>query len=109
MLRQLLAGLALAALVSTSTVSAHDQFRIVGTIVKFDKWRLDVETSYGETFLFLLQQSTPIWRDKKPATAKELKVGGSVVVEVSADSLYDEDRFIVSVTLVPPIRPKRTK
>ena len=77
--------------------------------MKFEQWRLDVETPYGETFLFRLQEYTPIWRDKKPVTAKELKVGGSVVVDVSADSLYDEDRFIVSVTLVPPIRPKRTK
>lgn len=109
MLRKLFGGLALAALVSTSTVSAHEQFRVIGKIVKFEKWRLDVETRYGETFLFPLQEYTPIWRDKKPVTAKELKVGGSVVVDVSADSLYDDDRFIISVTLVPPIPRTRTK
>ena len=109
MLRKLLGGLALAALVSTSTVSAHEQFRVIGKIVKFENWRLDVETSYGETFRFLLHEYTPIWRDKKPVTAKELKVGGSVVVDVSADSLYDDDRFIVGVTLVPPIPPKGKK
>jgi hypothetical protein len=109
MLRTLLGSLALAALVSTSPVSAHDQFRVIGKIVKFENWRLNVETSYGEPFSFLLSEYTPIWRDKKPVTAKELKVGGSVVVDVSADSLYDDDRFIIGVTLVPPIPAKRGK
>jgi hypothetical protein len=77
--------------------------------VKFEKWQLEVETPYGETFFFRLQEYTPIWRDKKPVTAKELKVGGSVFVDVSADSPYDDDRFIVGVTLVPPIAAQRAK
>ena len=109
MLRKLLGSLALAALVSTSMVSAHEQFRVIGKIVKFENWQLGVETSYGETFVFRIHEYTPIWRDKKPVTAKELKVGGSVFVDVSADSLYDDDRFIVGVTLVPPIPPKGKK
>jgi hypothetical protein len=109
MLRNLFGALALVALVSTSTVSAHEQFRVIGKIESFDKWQLEVKTAYGETFFFLLQEYTPIWREKKMVTAKEIKVGGSVVVDVSADSLYDHDRFIVSVTLVPPIPPKKAK
>ena len=109
MLRKLLGSLALAALVSTSMVSAHEQFRVVGKIVKFENWQLAVETSYQETFVFRIHEYTPIWRDKKPVTAKELKVGGSVFVDVSAESLYDDDRFIVGVTLVPPIPPKGKK
>jgi hypothetical protein len=109
MLRTLLGILALVAFVSTSTVSGHEQFRVIGKIVKFDNWQLDVETQYSETFRFHLSEYTPIWRDKKPVTAKELKVGGSVFVDVSADSLYDDDRFIVGVTLVPPIPAKGKK
>lgn len=109
MLRKLLGVLALAALVSTAMVSAHEQFRVIGKIVTFDKWQLEVITADGETFFFLLQEYTPIWREKKLVTAKEIKVGGSVFVDISADSLYDHDRFIVSVTLVPPIPPKKAK
>jgi hypothetical protein len=108
MLRKLLGMVALVGLLSTP-LSAHEQFRIVGKIVKFDKMRLDVETPYGETFLIRLQEYTPIQRDKKRVTAKELKVGGSVVVDVVGDTPYDADILVVSVTLVPPIAPKRAK
>lgn len=109
MLRKLLGGLAVMALVSTSTVAAHEQFRIIGKIVKFENWRLDVETADGETFVFPLHEHSVIWRDKKRVTTKELRVGGSVFVDISADSPYDADRFIVGVTLVPPLVPKGGK
>src|SRR5687768_607090 len=46
-------------------VSAHEVFRIIGTIVKFENWRLDVKTADGEIFLIQLQEYTPIERDKK--------------------------------------------
>jgi hypothetical protein len=109
MLRKLLGGLAVMALVSTSTVAAHEQFRIIGKIVKFENWRLDVETADGETFVFPLHEHSVIWRDKTRVTAKELRVGRSVFVDVSADSLYDADRFIVGVTLIPSLAPKGGK
>ncbi len=109
MLRKLLGGLAVVALVSTSAVAAHEQFRIIGKIVKFENWRLDVETANGETFVFPLHEHSLIWRDKRRVTAKELRAGGSVFVDISADSPYDADRFIVGVTLVPPLAPKAGK
>lgn len=50
-MRRIFAIVALGALLSSTMVSAHEVFRIVGTIVKFEKWRLDVKTADGEMFL----------------------------------------------------------
>jgi hypothetical protein len=107
--RRILAIVALGALLSSTMVSAHEVFRIVGTIVKFEKWRLDVKTADGEMFLILLQEYTPIERDKKRVTAKELKAGVGVVVEVVGDTPYDTDRYVASVTVVPSSSVARQK
>jgi hypothetical protein len=109
MLRKVMSIVAVAVLFLSGMVSAHENFRIIGTIVKFENWRLDVKTRDGETFGITLQQSTPIQRDKKWVTSKELKVGRSVVVDVMGDTLYDTDLYVSRVTLVPPIAPARTK
>lgn len=100
---------ALAALLSSTMVSAHEVFRIVGTVVKFEKWRLDVTTADGETFLIQLQEYTPIERDKKRVTTKELKAGVGVVVEVVGDTPYDADRYVASVTVGPSSTVARQK
>ena len=92
---------ALGAVLSSTMASAHEVFRIVGTIVKFEKWRLDVKTNDGEMFLIQLPEYTPIQRDKKRVTAKELKAGVGVIVEVVGDTPYDADRYVTSVTVVP--------
>ena len=99
----------LVAPLSSTTLSAHEVFRVVGTIVKFEKWRLDVKTNDGEVFLIQLQEYTPIQRDKKRVTAKELKAGVGVVVEVVADTPYDADRYVASVTVVPSSTVARQK
>jgi hypothetical protein len=108
-MRELLGTVLLAIVFSSTALSAHETFRIIGKIVKFENWELEVYTRDQETFRFKLQDYTPIERDKKPVSAKELKAGASVVVDVSADSPYDADRFIIKVTLVPPITPRRAK
>lgn len=108
-MRRIFAIVALGALLSSTMVSAHEVFRIVGTIVKFEKWRLDVKTADGEMFLIQLQEYTPIERDKKRVTAKELKAGVGVIVEVVGDTPYDADRYVASVTVVPSSTVARQK
>jgi hypothetical protein len=83
------------------SVNAHEQFRIIGKIVKFEKLQLVVDTAYSERFVLNLQEGTPIQRDKKRVSAKELKAGRSVVVDVSGDTLYDDNLFVIAVMLVP--------
>ena len=100
-MRQILGIVTFAVLSSPMLLSAHDQFRIVAKIEKFEKLQLVVTSNYGERFVLQLQGGTLIQRNKKRVPATELKAGRSVVVDVSADTLYDDDLFVIAVTLVP--------
>jgi len=100
-MRHILGIVVFAALFGAVVLSAHEQFRIVGKIVKFEKLQLEVTTNYGERFLLRLQEGTLIERNKKRVPATELKAGRSVVVDVSGDTLYDDHLFVISVMLVP--------
>ena len=108
-MRKMFAIVVLAAMLSSTMLSAHEVFRIVGTIVKFEKFRLDVKTADGEMFLIQLQEYTPIQRDKTRVTSKELKAGVGVVVEVVADTPYDADRYVAGVTMIPSRTVARQK
>ena len=101
-MRQVLGIVTVAVLSGAVMLNAHDQFRIVGKIVKFERLQLDVTTNYGD-FLLQLQQGTPIQHNEKRVPATELKAGRSVVVDVSGDTLYDDDLFVIAVTLVPSL------
>jgi hypothetical protein len=102
-MRRILLGILTFAVVMSDAVSlgAHDQFRIIGNIVKFEKLQLVVDTAFSERFVLNLQEGTLVQRDKKRVPATELKVGRSVVVDVSGDTLYDDNLFVIAVTLVP--------
>ena len=101
--------IAAALLIGAATPSAHEQFRIVGTIVKFQDLSLEVKSRTGEPFTIKLQESTLVQREKKRVPQTELKAGRAVVVDIMADTLYDEDALVISVTLVPPIPPAKAK
>jgi hypothetical protein len=103
MMRPILLGIVMFAVVMSDAVSlrAHEQFRIIGKIVKFEKLQLIVDTAFSERFVLNLQEGTLVQRDKKRVPATELKVGRSVVVDVSGDTLYDDNLFVIAVTLVP--------
>lgn len=102
-MRRILLGILTFAVVMSDAVSlgAHDQFRIIGNIVKFGKLQLVVDTAFSERFVLNLQEGTLMQREKKRVPATELKVGRSVVVDVSGDTLYDDNLFVIAVTLVP--------
>ena len=103
MIRLIPLGILMFAVVMSNAASlgAHEQFRIIGTIVKFEKLQLVVDTAYSERFVLNLQEGTLVERDKKRVPVTELKVGRSVVVDVSGDTLYDDNLFVIVVMLVP--------
>ena len=96
-------------LLGTTPLGAHEQFRIVGTIVTFQDRSLVVKVRTGELFTIELQKSTVVRREKERVPQTELKAGRSVVVNIMADSLYDEDPFVLSVTLVPETAPSKAR
>jgi hypothetical protein len=89
-------------LAGMSPLSAHDTFRIIGTITKADQYVVEVKTKEGEIVTVRLDTGTSISRDSKKADVFELKTGGSIVVDALGDSVYDlvalDVRIVRSIT-----------
>ena len=81
-------------------LGAHEQFQVEGTIVTFDDRSLVVKSRTGESFTFQLQKSTVVRRQRERVPQSELRTGRTVTVAIMADSLYDENPFVLSVTLM---------
>jgi len=63
---------------------AHDEVRVIGTVMKKQDTAIQVKTAAGKTFSIAINKETKISRDKKKADATELKTGVSVVVDALA-------------------------
>jgi hypothetical protein len=87
--------------IGVATISAHDQFRIIGTLTKAQPTSLEVRTKEGKTVFVELNRETLISRDRKKAEFGDLKTGGSVVIDALGDT-YD-DLVALEVRIVPPI------
>jgi hypothetical protein len=102
----LLAALVAAALVSR-VVSAHDEFRFVGTVVALDLGKNRFAMKFTEhdktevTVTIAFTAKTEITRDKKPVPRAQLKPGSSVVVDALGDD-YD-NLEAVTIRIVPKI------
>ena len=88
--------------VASTPLSAHDEIRVIGTILKPEASSLEVKTKDGQIVSIKLDNGTFISRDRKKADISELKVGGNVVIDAWGDSLADavalEVRFVPSIT-----------
>ena len=91
-----------ALLISDGPLGAHEQFFIEGTIVTFEDRSLVVKNRTGESFTVQLHKSTVVRRERERVPQSELRTGRSVTMRIMADSLYDDDPFVLSVTLMPP-------
>lgn len=89
-------------LASTIPVSAHVNFRIIGTIVTITDTTLAVkQTRDGKTISMAMDPKTlVVLRAKKKVPLTELKVGLSVVVGACGDKL--EELEAVEVRIVAP-------
>jgi hypothetical protein len=90
-----------ALLITGTSLSAHDKYRIVGTVAKANGTTLDVkQTKDGKTITMDMTDKTVVTRDKKKVGRAELKTGLNVVVDALGDSLDELD--VVEVRIVPP-------
>lgn len=100
MIRITVAAVLAALVLSVASLSAHDNYRIIGTVVKLAGTTLDVkQTKDGQTVSMEVTKTSRVTRDKKKVTTAELKAGIHVVVDARGDSLLDLD--IVEVRIVP--------
>lgn len=81
------------------SVWAHDDYRIIGTVLKVSAGKLDVKQARdGKTISMKTDHDTIVTRDKKKVSNAELKVGTSIVVDARGDSL--QDLLVVEVAIV---------
>jgi hypothetical protein len=84
----------------STTASAHDDYRIIGTVERVTVNALDVkQTKDGKIISMQMDRETIVTRDKTKVDRAELKTGLNVVVDARGDSL--EDLAVVEVRLVP--------
>jgi hypothetical protein len=96
----IIAVFAMFALGSAST-SAHDEFRIIGTVARHENSTLQVKNREGKTISVRLDKQTVITRDKKKVPPAELRTGLSVVVDAYGDT--EDDSLALEIRIVPPI------
>ena len=102
MTRRLVIAVTMAALVLiVPSAWAHEEYRIIGTVLKLSTDRLDVkQTKDGKTISMLTDHLTIYTRDKKKVKRADLKVGTNVVVDGIGDAI--EDLLVLEVKIVPP-------
>lgn len=80
---------------------AHDEYRIIGTIVVRQDSKLEVKSKEGKMFSVKMDGETLVYRDNKKVDVAELRAGRHVVVDARGDNLADllavEVRIIASL------------
>jgi hypothetical protein len=95
-----IAGVFALVALSTGVASAHNSYRLIGTITKVGPKRLELkQTKDGRRISVDIADTTTLSRDKKKITVAELKVGQDVAVDATGDSL----QFLVAtqIRIVP--------
>jgi hypothetical protein len=88
--------------VGVMPLSAHDDFRIIGTLEKHQDSTIAVKKNTGQTVSIKIDKQTAITQDNKKVDATALKVGQSLVVDAYGDK--EDDSLAVTIRIVPPIR-----
>ena len=88
-------------LVGASVVSAHEDLRVIGTLMKVQNSNIEVKNKAGKTISIRLDKQTEISQDKKKVDVTELKVGRSLVVDAYGDS--EQDLLALEIRIVPAI------
>ena len=88
--------------VGVMPLSAHDDFRIIGTLEKRQDSTIAVKKNTGQTVSIRIDKQTAITQDSKKVDATALKVGQSLVVDAYGDR--EDDSLAVTIRIVPPIR-----
>lgn len=100
MIRATVSAVLAALILSVASPAAHDNYRIIGTVVKLAGTTLDVkQTKDGKTISMEMTKTSRVTRDKKKVAVAEVKPGVSVVVDARGDSILDLD--VVEVRIVP--------
>ena len=106
MQKRLIVALCALVLAATAMASAHDRYRIVGTVTKLTADEITVKQLKDNALVEMdIDQNTRVTRDGKAAKKADVKVGGSVVIDALGDSILD--LVVLEIRLVPAIPPAK--
>jgi hypothetical protein len=95
-------SLVLAAMMLTiGLVRAHEDFRVIGTLITQQESSIEVKSRDGKTTSIKLDKQTVITRDNQAVDAAALAVGQSVVVDAYGDTA--DGSLALEIRIVPPI------
>lgn len=80
---------------------AHNEYRIIGTIVLWKDAQLEIKSREGKMVSIAVTGETVVYRDNKKVNAAELKAGHHVVVDALGDSYRDLEA--VEVRIIPSL------
>lgn len=93
---------AFAALALTANyASAHEEFRVIGTLASSTETQIQVRDRDGKTLSIAINKETVITKDRAQVDASALTTGNSVVVDALGDS--EADLLAIEIRIVPPI------
>jgi hypothetical protein len=103
MKRSALTALIIAAVLACAApLSAHEKYRVVGTVVKITAAQINVKQIKDNAVLEIdIDKKTKVTRDNKPVAFSQIKVGGSVVVDGLGDDIFGLQA--IEIRLVPSI------
>lgn len=85
-----------------ATLSAHDRYRIVGTVTKITADEITVKQAKDGALVEMdHDKNTKVVRDSKALKISDVKVGASVVIDALGDSILD--LVVLEIRLVPAI------
>ena len=108
-MNRLIAAVACVALLAfAAATSAHENYRIIGTVAKVAKDTVDIkQTKDGTVITMDWTEKSKVTRDKKDVPRTEIKAGANVVVDAHGDSL--DELEVVELRLVPSAAKKTSK
>ena len=90
MTRTLLALSMVTVMLAGVTLSAHEDYRIIGTVAKITATTIDVkQTKDGKIISMKTDANTIVTRDKKKIARADVKVNANVVVDARGDSIEE--------------------
>lgn len=95
-MNRLLCCVMLLAAISTPA-TAHEKYRIVGTVVTVQATQLDVKAVDGATYEIDMDDTTQVVREFKKVPRSELRPGQRVVVDALGHDMFDLEAVLVTV------------
>ena len=84
-------------LVTVIGLSAHEKFKVVGTIVKVQATQLDVKAVDGATYEIDMNDGTQVMRGIRKVPQSELRPGQKVTVDALGHDMFDLEAVLVTL------------